>query len=86
MFSVGCGSAGAIVARRLAEDKNIKILILEAGPYGNRLLDVPALGILLQPSHFSWRYSTVPQNNACLGLKENVGTKFNIYEVKCKSF
>lgn len=72
---VGSGSSGAVIARRLAEDKNAKILLLEAGPIGNCLLDIPSLSILLQNTHFSWQYTTVPQKNACLGLNENVSLR-----------
>lgn len=75
---MGCGSAGAIVGRRLAEDKNMKVLILEAGNYGNKLLNIPALGLLLQNSIFDWQYTTTPQSTSCLALKDNV----NIIDTK----
>ncbi|KAJ8916103.1 hypothetical protein NQ315_004469 [Exocentrus adspersus] len=66
--ALGCGSAGAVVARRLAEDKNLKILILEAGKHGNNLLDIPSIGLLLQKTPFDWQYATTPQASSCFAL------------------
>lgn len=69
---VGSGSSGAVVARRLSNDPSIKVLVLEAGKYGTSLLDIPSLALLVQNSPFDWQYKTVPQENACLGLYDNV--------------
>ncbi|RZC37442.1 DAO, Lycopene cycl, and/or NAD binding 8 domain containing protein, partial [Asbolus verrucosus] len=69
---VGAGSAGSIIARRLIEDKKIKVLLIEAGSRGNSLLDIPAMGPLLQNSIYDWQYRTVPQKEACLGLEKKV--------------
>ncbi|XP_057668627.1 alcohol dehydrogenase [acceptor]-like [Diorhabda carinulata] len=68
---VGFGSAGAIVSRRLAENKSARILVLEAGKYGNTLLDIPSFGLLLQKSAFDWQYKTVAQKNSCFSLYNN---------------
>lgn len=68
---VGLGSAGAIVSRRLAENRNISILVLEAGKYGNTLLDIPPFGLLLQKSAFDWQYKTVAQKKSCFSLHNN---------------
>lgn len=69
---MGCGSAGAVIARRLAEDKNIKVLILEAGKQGNTLLDIPSMGLLLQQTPYDWQYVTAPQTSSCFALDNNV--------------
>lgn len=69
---MGCGSAGAVVARRLAEDKNVKILILEAGKQANALLNIPSMGLLLQNTPYDWQYVTTPQSSACFALNNNV--------------
>lgn len=69
---MGSGTAGAIVAHRLAQDKKFSVLLLEAGPYSNFLFDIPVVGPLLQQSSIDWQYETVPQNDACLGLENNV--------------
>ncbi|KAJ8953917.1 hypothetical protein NQ318_019157 [Aromia moschata] len=68
---VGAGSAGSIIARRLGEDKTLKILLLEVGKYDNTLLDIPSVGLLLQKSVFDWQYVTTPQLASCLALDNN---------------
>nr|XP_023022043.1 glucose dehydrogenase [FAD, quinone]-like isoform X4 [Leptinotarsa decemlineata] len=71
---VGCGSAGALIARRLSDEKNVTVLVLEAGNYGNKLLDIPTLGVLLQKTQFDWQYTTISQTNSCLALNNNAST------------
>ena len=73
-FLVGGGSAGAVLASRLSEDSDKKILLLEAGgeesehPFSH----IPFLCGLLQNTNVDWQYRTVPQKNACLSLVEQV--------------
>ena len=60
---VGAGSAGSIVASRLAEDGKTRVLLLEAGPASDTNTDVPswaATGMLFN-SQFDWNYTHVPQ-------------------------
>ncbi|KAF5293604.1 hypothetical protein FQA39_LY03089 [Lamprigera yunnana] len=71
---VGCGTAGSTLALRLSEDKNISVLVLEAGPRGARWFDIPAVGILLQMSSIDWKYSTVTQTNAAKAFENQVST------------
>ncbi|XP_060521919.1 glucose dehydrogenase [FAD, quinone]-like [Cylas formicarius] len=68
---VGGGSAGSIVARRLSDNKQNKVLVLEAGQDAFSILNVPCLGLLLQKTSYDWQHSTVPQYNACLALDNN---------------
>lgn len=60
---VGAGSAGAVIAARLSENPDAKVLLLEAGGDDNDLrIKMPAaIGILLNSRRHNWNYDTVPQ-------------------------
>lgn len=66
---VGSGSAGSVLANRLSEDKENKILLLEAGGNENFISDIPIAYQLLQKTKLDWAYQTVPQKNSCFGFK-----------------
>nr|CAD7597073.1 unnamed protein product [Timema genevievae] len=73
-FIVGGGSAGSVVAARLAKSGKNSVLLIEAGPdCSSRLLNIPVLSPLLLGSKLDWSYKTQPQLDACLGLDNNVG-------------
>lgn len=38
---VGAGTAGAVIAARLTEDENTKVLLLEAGPHFSSIDETP---------------------------------------------
>ncbi|XKL64782.1 hypothetical protein PGB90_004868 [Kerria lacca] len=68
---VGGGSAGAVVANRLSENKNWTILLLEAGGDETEISDIPTLSGYLQLSDMDWQYKTAPpssDNVYCLGM------------------
>ncbi|XP_054709538.1 glucose dehydrogenase [FAD, quinone]-like [Uloborus diversus] len=65
---VGGGSAGAVIANRLSEDPNIKVLLLEAGGIPKLKSEVPILAAQLQMTRNDWKYKTVPQKYSCFGL------------------
>lgn len=68
---VGAGTAGITLTTRLAEH-GYKILLLEAGGIAPPFLDIPLLAPLIQNSPYDWQYITIPQQNACKGLNNNV--------------
>jgi len=61
---VGGGSAGCVLAARLSEDKNVSVLLVEAGGADrNPLFHIPAGFAKMTKGIASWGYSTVPQKN-----------------------
>ncbi|RWS11935.1 glucose dehydrogenase (acceptor)-like protein 3 [Dinothrombium tinctorium] len=66
---VGGGSAGNVVANRLSENPNWKVLLLEAGGSENLVTDIPISAGNLQMTPLDWAYQTEPQKAACYGLK-----------------
>jgi len=62
----GGGSAGCVVAARLAEDPGTRVLLLEAGPDASAVEEVrvPAAYSRLFRSQYDWNYVTPPQERA----------------------
>ena len=63
---VGGGSAGCVVAARLAEDPGSRVLLLEAGPDAGAVAEirVPAAYSRLFRTQYDWNYVTLPQERA----------------------
>lgn len=60
---IGSGSAGSVIAARLAEDPGVEVLLLEAGPKDDHLyIRMPAaLGFPLMNDRFNWFYESEPE-------------------------
>ncbi|MCG8316617.1 MAG: choline dehydrogenase [Pseudomonadales bacterium] len=60
---IGAGSAGCVLANRLSENPNNKVLLLEAGNKDNSLfIHMPAgVGELLKGGPFNWEFQTAPE-------------------------
>ncbi|EMD36325.1 hypothetical protein CERSUDRAFT_84404 [Gelatoporia subvermispora B] len=65
---VGGGTAGCVIASRLSEDPNVRVLILEAGRgHNSGLLDLTHLPIgflQLYRTEVDWNFETIPQAHA----------------------
>jgi choline dehydrogenase len=59
---VGAGTAGSVVASRLSERSDVRVLLLEAGPAeGPEMMSVPAAWPALMRGEVDWGYTTVAQ-------------------------
>lgn len=59
---VGAGSAGAVIASRLSEDPDVSVLLLEAGPPDDALMQkIPALWPSQFRSQYDWAHVSEPE-------------------------
>lgn len=66
---VGAGSAGAVLANRLSEDKRNKVLLIEAGKPDKKLeIHIPGAYTKLNRTEVDWAFWTEPQEHV-LGRK-----------------
>ncbi|XP_024216875.1 glucose dehydrogenase [FAD, quinone] [Halyomorpha halys] len=63
---VGAGTAGCVVASRLTENPNWKVLLIEAGGDEDAITSTPFLAYFSQNTEKDWNYTTVRQRRACL--------------------
>lgn len=62
---VGGGTAGSVLASRLSEVPEWKILLLEAGEKDTEATRVPRNWEQLKSTDYNWQYTTTPQNYSC---------------------
>ncbi|GFQ79428.1 glucose dehydrogenase [Trichonephila clavata] len=65
---VGGGSAGSVLAARLAEKECVTVLLLEAGKSPPKVTDIPTTARSFIQSDIDWNYSTAPQAHTGAGL------------------
>ncbi|KAF8638740.1 hypothetical protein AX16_010463 [Volvariella volvacea WC 439] len=61
---IGGGTAGSVLANRLSENPDFRVLVIEAGPSHEDVLEVkvPWLAPKLWSSQYEWGYNSVPQD------------------------
>lgn len=69
---VGGGTAGIVVASRLAENKAHSVLLIEAGPKVSSWHDIPLASSMFQKTHIDWQHQTDSISNACLAMINQV--------------
>jgi choline dehydrogenase len=62
---IGAGSAGCVLAHRLTENPDTKVLLLEAGPKDDSMWISIPVGFtkLLNSSRYNWNFVTEPEDN-----------------------
>ena len=73
-MTVGGGSAGAILAARLSEKRDVTVLLLEAGDDDrtNLLFQAPLLGQSVFHTDWVWEEFTDPHTQHLEGMKDRV--------------
>lgn len=66
---VGAGTAGCVIANRLTEIPDWKVLLVEAGYNENYVMDIPLLANYLQFTTANWKYKTKPSEKYCAGFE-----------------
>jgi len=75
---VGAGSSGSVIATRLSENPNHKVLLIEAGdvptllfnPIEYTLMQIPLLCAYLWPTKYNWGYRAQSSDQFCQGMED----------------
>ena len=70
--AVGGGTAGCVLAARLSEIADWKILLVEAGGEQPSKVNIPWFHLWLTDSPLDWKYVTEPQTNAMWAFEQQV--------------
>lgn len=66
---IGAGAAGSVIARRLSEIEHWKVLVLEAGTWGDDFVDIPGMYSYDEYTNYNWGFFSTPQTTCCQGIK-----------------
>lgn len=76
---VGAGPAGCVLANRLSEVPEWKILLIEAGRYETFFSDIPLLVSYFQFTDFNWHYLMERQEGVCEAMIDGNAYKMTYY-------
>ncbi|XP_075156554.1 glucose dehydrogenase [FAD, quinone]-like [Haematobia irritans] len=68
---IGAGTEGSVVASRLSENPQWKVLILEAGGNPPQESEVPSMALTISRTYFMYNYTTVANNRSCRAFNNN---------------
>nr|QDR50936.1 ninaG [Heliconius melpomene] len=69
---VGAGTAGCVLAARLSEDPNLKVLLLEAGDHMSYFTKIPLVSTAAQQGNNDWSVHATSQKYSSFGLHNQV--------------
>ncbi|XP_065363242.1 glucose dehydrogenase [FAD, quinone]-like [Calliphora vicina] len=68
---VGAGTAGSVVASRLSENPNWRVLVLEAGSDPPQESEIPSLFFGMQNTNYTYSHLSEPNGRSCKAYKDN---------------
>ncbi|KAJ8985231.1 hypothetical protein NQ317_018260 [Molorchus minor] len=68
---IGSGPSGSVIANRLSEVPEWKVLLLEAGGEASDIVDIPFLAGTLEFTDYNWGYKAEQQDGFCRGERRD---------------